>query len=232
MGKLKDQWIRAIEDGREEEFLESVGASSNAQDKPETASEIIGGVIEGNEMIVKPSAREIMNTSQTLAGLAAKAVEITRMLLECGGELSPELEEELDVNQQLLAKKTDGYNFIIEEMEAQASIWRRRKDACAKQQRKFESEIERLRKRIKDALNTMGKKEIQGDYYRFQIRKCRPKLMIEDEDLLPAEFKMIVQTQAVDTDKLLSALLAGFEVPGARLQEDGALYSLEVTERE
>ena len=182
-------------------------------------------------MKVKPSLNEIIQIPNTLAQLALDAAELSRLLLEAQGELSPELEARLAVTDSALLQKVDGYNFIIEEFEAHASIWKRRKDACAAQQKKFEGQAERLKSRIKEALKIMGRKEVTGTYYKFQLRTSAPRLVIDDESKIPATCKMIVQTTVVDKEKVKKALADGIEVPGAHIEENGSLYALENAEK-
>jgi hypothetical protein len=178
----------------------------------------------------KASPKEISKVPNTLAMLAVEAAEIARLLTESMGELSPEIEKRLEVNEQALISKADGYNFIIEQLEANAAMWKRRKDACAAQQKKFEGQIERLKDRIKEAMRTMDRTEVSGQFYKFQLRKSAAKLVIENEAALPADCKMVVQTTVVDKERVKAALVDGFDVPGARLEENGSLYILETGE--
>jgi hypothetical protein len=180
----------------------------------------------------KTGATEVVAVQNSLVALAVEAAEIGRLLMEAGGELTPELETRLDVNTQLLPAKVDAYNYIIDELESQAELWKRRKDASAAIQKRFDSQAERLRNRIKFAMKEMGTTEIAGRQYKFQLRKSAPKLVIDNEAAIPAEFKMIVQTTITDTDRIKSALVDGFEVPGAKLEENGSLYPMQNTVKE
>ena len=177
--------------------------------------------------MAKANLKEVSAIPNTLAVLASEAADISRMLMESSGELSPELETRLSINEQSLLAKADNYNFIIEEMEAQSALWKRRKDACAAQQKKFETQIDRLKGRIKEAMKIMNRTEVSGSLYKFQIRKSQPKLVIVDETKIPNDCKMIVQTTVVDKEKVKSALVAGLDVPGATIEESGSLYVLE-----
>lgn len=178
---------------------------------------------------VRPSLNEIAATSQTLVALAVEAAEISKLLQESGGELSPELEARLEVNREKLPSKVDSYNYIIERLEADAALWKRRKEACAAQEKKYQGQVDRLWDRIKLAMKELGTKELQGTYYRFQLKKSAPKLIIDSEAAIPAECKMIVQTTVIDKEKIKAMLVDGFEVPGARLEENGSLVAYEST---
>lgn len=177
--------------------------------------------------MAKPSLKEVAQTPNSLAHLAAEATEISRMLMESNGELTPELESRLMINEQALLTKADGYIYIIEELESQSALWKRRKDACAALQKRFETQVERLKSRIKEAMRLMGKTEVTGSLYKFQLRKSQPRLVIIHDDEIPADCKMIVQTTVVDKEKVKSALISGLDVPGATLEESGSLFITE-----
>ena len=94
-------------------------------------------------------------------------------------------------------------------------------------QRQFESKIELLKERIKFAMKELGAKEVAGNLYKFQLRNSTARMVIDDEDQIPANFKMVVQTTAIDREKLKMVLTEGFEVQGAHLEESQALYVLD-----
>ncbi len=206
MSVLADLHMESIEDGTEADFLEVV------------------------QMAVRPSLKEITSTQTTLVGLASEAGMISKMLLECGGELTPELEAKLEVNAKLLCEKADGYNYIIEELEAQEAIWKRRKDACAAIEKRFKTQTERLWERIRIAMREMGKNVIAGNLHKFCLEKGVDSLVIDDEKAIPNEFKIVVQTTAVDKEKLKASLKEGFEIPGAHLENKGRLIVRENSE--
>lgn len=177
-------------------------------------------------MKAKPGLLEHSTTNKNLIALAAEAAEISRLIQEAEGELSPEIEAKLDVNASLLQQKADNYNFIIEHLEAQAALWKRRKDACAAQEKKFSRQVDQLWDRIKLAMKELGTTEISGKLYRYKLRKSQPRLEI-DEAQVPPEFKMIIQTTVVDKEKIKQGLQAGFEIPGCKLVESGTLVVTE-----
>lgn len=175
----------------------------------------------------KSQAVAVEATKGTLVALASEAVELSRLLMESGGELTPELEKRLEVVAQALPAKVDSYKYVIDEFEAQAALWKRRKDAAAAIQKRFEAQVDSLNERIKFAMKELGTKEVAGNLYKFQLRNSTPRMVIDDENAIPAQFKMIVQTTAIDKDKLKMVLTEGFEVPGAKLEESQALYTLD-----
>lgn len=146
--------------------------------------------------------------------------------MESGGEITPELEARLDISAEKLPQKVDNYNFIIQELEGQAQVWKMRKDASNAIQKQFEGHVERVKDRIREAMRAMNASELAGNLYKFQLRKSQPKLVIDDENKIPDEFKMVVQTTVLDKERVKAALVDGFDVPGAHVESNGSLYPM------
>lgn len=181
---------------------------------------------------VKPTVQEIIQLPTTLVELTAEAARITDMVMRAGGELTPELESLLDVTVQALMAKVDGYVFIEEQLDAQAVLWKRRAQACAAVQKRFEAAYERLHDRIKYVMIENDKKELPGNLYCYKLANRPPKLVIEDERKLPPELKVVVQTTAPDKDRIKTMLADGFHVVGCRLEPVYALSTRENAEND
>lgn len=181
---------------------------------------------------VKPSVQEIMNTKQNLISLADEAMVIEREILAAGGELTPELERRFEFNLQQLSQKVDGYVFVEERLDAVAALWKRREEATRAVRKGYETAIERIRDRVKLVMTETQKTELAGKLHRYKLSTRAPKLVIEDESLIPTEMKMIIQTTTVDKQKVHSMLADGFEVPGARLEPVIALLIQENKEED
>ena len=166
---------------------------------------------------------EKLQPATTLTALVTEAMMIARQLMESGGELTPELEAALDVNQESLMRKVDGFVAIEDQFQAQEYYWKRKRDACDVIYKSFSGQIDRLRERVKFVMNEMGVTELKGDEHRYKLGKSVGRLIIEDEAKVPAEFKMIVQLTQVDKERVKAMLKDGFEVPGAKLLEEGRL---------
>lgn len=175
-------------------------------------------------MIAKNNQKVVLHSSgQNLMALAAEAMLLAKMLTEASGEVTPEIEKELEVNAELLARKVDNYIFIEKQFEMCADFWKEKRDTCAAMAQSFTKQIERLRDRVKYVMNEMNIKEIEGKEYRYKLGKSQGKLIIHDENLIPPDFKMVVQATVIDKEKIKAMLKDGFSVPGAKLEESGTL---------
>lgn len=169
-------------------------------------------------MKVKPSLKEHVEATQSLIELASEAQVICKLILESGGELSPELEQKLDVNTTALLAKVDSYVFIEEHLEANAALWKRKADACKSIHDRYVKAQDRLRDRIKIGMQVLERDELKGKNYRYKLSKLKPKLVISDPVKLPIECKMVVSETVPDKEKIKSLLEDGIEVPGASLE--------------
>lgn len=181
-------------------------------------------------MSKKPDQAVVAVTQSSLLAIAQEANEITRLIIQSGGELSPELEARLDLNGAKLMAKVDAYVAIEDELAAQEALWKARAQAVAEMAKRFGSNRERLRERVKLAMAQLGTTEVQGEFHRYKLSVLKPKLVIVDEAALPKEFQIIITTHAPDKERILAALNEGFEVPGARLEPVTRLATYEAKE--
>lgn len=164
---------------------------------------------------------------KTLDQIVGEALSITQEIIAAGGELTPELEQKLEFNQLELARKVDGYAFFDERFQAEEAYWSKKAESYKKIAKSFDTLRDRLRGRIKQIMVESGEKEIKGYDARFVLSKSKPKLVIESEASLPAQYKMQVTTTQPDKEQIKKTLEEGWEVEGARLEE---VYTLRVYE--
>jgi hypothetical protein len=168
----------------------------------------------------------------TLHELVQEALSISQALIDSRGEFTADIEKRFDINRELLKNKTDSYYIVDERLEAEALFWKRKADVFRNISKGFEKAQERLRGNIKRVMQEMGAKEISGSDYRFKLSNRAPKLVVVDEAKVPAEMKMIIQTTAIDKEKILAALKDGYEVPGCKLEPVDALLPQENSKKD
>ena len=160
--------------------------------------------------------------SKSLIEITADYNRLMLLLMEAGGEITPEVETELAVNQEQLAVKADRYDFIIAKLETEEAHWKAQADRYAKVARACAGARERLRGAIKATMQQMGVEEIAGESASFKLTKSAPKLILV-ESQLPREYVVETVVREPNKDKIKGALKEGVEVPGARLEPVVAL---------
>jgi hypothetical protein len=144
-------------------------------------------------------------------------LELANQLIESGGEVSPELELQLTINQEQLEQKARGYGFVVKQMESDVLI--------------IDAEIKRLGELKKARLKTMQKLEttVSNAMQLYQINKLETPTLkisfrksesveIDNEADIPAQFLKEKITYTIDKVAIKEAIKKGEVVIGARLQ--------------
>lgn len=156
---------------------------------------------------------------KSLAIIANEASALETALLESGGEITPEIEKLLQVNQDELSQKVDGYSVVLERLKKAKEFYEDRAEMFQKAAVTMESTAKRLKENIKFAMKTMGVTVLSGDDVRFQLNKAAPVLKIdaEKEDELKRLYPKVTTTTEIDKEKLKADLAIG-PVEGAELE--------------
>jgi hypothetical protein len=144
--------------------------------------------------------------------------ELDQALSNSGGELTPELEQMLELSETLKSDKIDQYDYVIKRLEAEAQFLKDRAAEFAQAAKARLNAVEAIRERIKYLMITHQKLELQGQYVRMQVSQSVPSLVIEDESQIPPEFIKIITIQKVDNAAVKEALQNGVPVEGAKLK--------------
>lgn len=151
---------------------------------------------------------------KTLFNITDEQLRIFEQLEENGGELTPEIEEALAINEQNFMIKAEGYIEAIAKYKAAADIAAER-IATFTRIKKTANNIEaRLKERIMWAMQIMGRDRVEVGARKLSIRNTQA-VSITDASQIPNEF-IKVET-SVDKMKIKEALKGGTEVTGAEL---------------
>lgn len=124
-----------------------------------------------------------MKDSRTLFQLTADMAAIEDLLIENGGELTPEVEAMLTPTQEALAVKADGYNMLLRKLKAEettcdteAKYWAGKKKVAANAQK-------RIREHINDVMVLGGFTKIEGERCKISRRETQA-LEVNEEVVL------------------------------------------------
>lgn len=150
----------------------------------------------------------------TIYSISAEQLRINEMLEESGGELTPEIEEALLINESNFLVKAEGYIETIAKYKAMA-------EACAeriKQLQAYKKTCENIEKRLKESLmygmEIMERDKVEIGLHRISFRNSTA-VNITNEAHIPNEY-IVVETK-VDKRKLGEALKGGATIDGAEL---------------
>ena len=104
---------------------------------------------------------------KTLYEITNNSRDIVVKLMENGGELTPELVEELKNIEVVLSHKIDAYQEVIRRAEHEAYYWKQREDEAKSVRKSCENIVDKLKSYIKHGMITLQRQELVGQYARF-----------------------------------------------------------------
>lgn len=150
----------------------------------------------------------------TLYTITSEQLRINELLEESGGELTPEIEEALILNEENFLTKSEGYIESIARYKALAEA----ADVRIKEMQRIKKTAENIEKRLKERLQhamvVMGHDKVDVGLRKLSLRSSTA-VSITNEDAIPAEY-IIVETK-VDKMKIKEALKNGVVIDGAEL---------------
>lgn len=163
-----------------------------------------------------------MNKSLFL--LSQESQDLKSKIIESGGEITPEIDALLVVNEKELSAKVDSYKFIIDDFEAFTAMLKAREESLYQVRKSMENSIDRLKKNIKDAMLSMDTQEIKGMEYSFKLSDSKPSVVVENEALIPDQYKIFpVAVAKIDKESILRDYKSGNLVEGASVVPNKSL---------
>ena len=117
--------------------------------------------------------------------------------------------------------KADNYAVIIADLNAQEAKLKTEIDRLTKRRQTLINNADRMKQSLQQAMETVGKEKMKTDYYSYTIQKNPPKLVLDDEEIVPEDY--FVTKRELDKALLKDALKAGQEVRGAHLEQTESL---------
>lgn len=142
--------------------------------------------------------------------------EILRMISENGGELSPELESQLDSINPDLPKKIDCYNFVIEDLESSAELFKSRANQMAQMASSLSRASDRIKSSLKQIMIARGLTDLEGEVIRFKLSETKKRLVINGTP--PAQFMMTITEVVPDKEMIKQSLELGESIEGCSLE--------------
>lgn len=148
--------------------------------------------------------------------------KILEQVVENEGELTPEIEKELQTTEQNLSKKVDNYVEFLNRTHSEIEYWKNKKQEMDEIKKALEALKKRLENNAFYYIKKNGVNDLIGNMYKFKLQKSTPRLIIDDVNKLPWNYKSEIVDIEIDKDKLKRDLQNGYEIEGAHLE--GGLY--------
>ena len=158
----------------------------------------------------------------TLYGITAELNGILAQLEELGGEITPEIEQALAINEEQFAAKAEDYGHAILNLKGMAAAAKAEKERLAGLQKFYENAQKRLTDALSTAMQVFGHDKVENATMRLSLRHTTAT-EVDDLDRLPAEFKTTKVEVVADKTAIKKAIQSGEAVPGAHLVENVSL---------
>lgn len=156
----------------------------------------------------------------TLYHITSEQLRINELLEESGGELTPEIEEALVLNEHNFVTKSEGYIQTIAKYQALVDAADNIIKEAQRKKRVFDNISKRLKERLQAAMIIMGRDKVEVGIHTLSLRNS-VAVNITEESKIPNEF-IKVET-SVDKMKVKEALKRGELIPGAELQTNQSI---------
>jgi len=135
------------------------------------------------------------------------------------GELSPELENRLMINQDQLEAKGKGYGYIIKDIEAEIDAIDMEIKRLSAMKKSRSNAVDKLKTSLSDAMQLFDITELKTPTLKINFRKSE-SVEIENIALLDRDFIKVVTTETADKIAIKEAIKNGVEVTGAVLKQN------------
>lgn len=151
------------------------------------------------------------------------ADKIEQMLIESGGEITPEIELEMAINPKTISDLVDSKHLTLDRLEKSIELYEKKADQFSALASSLKNVKKFIETSIKQFMLENDKQVLAGNDFQFKTVRSKPSVEISDELFLPDEYKKEKVTVTPDKEKILKDLLIGIPIQGCILKES---YSL------
>lgn len=162
-------------------------------------------------------------SAKSLLQITSEVNQLEQMLIEGGGEITETIESMLAIRDISLPEKVDSYSFVLQRLESNAQFYKERAAMFQNAAKTIENAQKSLKDRLKIAMHELQVTELAGNEVKYKLTASKPKLVIEDVEMIPLKYKREVISTEIDKEKIEQDLRENIEVIGAKLEPVFAL---------
>lgn len=162
------------------------------------------------------------NLNLSFYPVTKELTDIFIALEDNGGEVTPEIEQALAINEENFAAKSVDFGNAILNFKAMAAAAKAEKERLAAIQKRYENAYNRLDKALTAAMDATGHDKVETPTMRLSLRHTTAT-EVDDLDAIPIEYKTTKVEVVADKTAIKKAIQSGEAVPGAHLVENVSL---------
>ena len=156
----------------------------------------------------------------SLFQINSELVEITNLLIEKGGELTPEIESRLQIAESELKSKSVDYYHVIKELESTTIMIDAEIKRLQDLKKSRVNTIEKLENALLYSMNLHGIEKIETDTLKISTRKSK-SVEVVDIDKLPFNC-LKIEKKAIKSE-IKKMLEEGAKIQGAKIVENTSI---------
>ena len=146
--------------------------------------------------------------------------DLISVLVENGGELTPEIEQALQINQKDLYRKSESYAYAIKELDGEIDIIKSEIERLQALISKRDKSICRMKETVLKAMELYEINKIETPMIKISIRESEAVEII-NENQINQIFKKVTTT--ILKSAIKEAIKSGFNVAGAIIKKNKSL---------
>lgn len=155
--------------------------------------------------------------------ISTQYIDILNELESNGGEITPEIENQLAITEQELEVKAKSYVGVIKTIDASNKAIDEEIKRLQAIKKTRVNLISNLKNRLSNALKTFNIDKIQDDLFTLSFRKSE-SVVIEDIQQLPDTCK-VIKVEHISKTEIKKMIKGGADIPGADLVTN---YNLQI----
>jgi hypothetical protein len=125
--------------------------------------------------------------------------------------------EVLETLSDAIDNKVESCAKVVKNLQADMAVLKAEEERLSIRRRSVENNIDRLKTYMQESMTAAEKQKIKTALFTVYIVAGRDKVEVDDEALVPVEYRKEPTPPPIDRKAILEALQAGKKVPGARL---------------
>ncbi len=139
------------------------------------------------------------------------------------GEILPQSLDRLDEVTKSVEEKSIAVASYIKNLDAERKAIEDAKKSMADREKFLERRVEWLTNYLQSNMERCGISEIKSPYFGIKLKKCPISVDIQDENIIPKDYKKVKEITTLDKLKIKDELLSGVLIPGAALKQNNRL---------
>ncbi len=157
-------------------------------------------------------------------------MNIYQLTTDFDNYMNAETDEEIamalaEITAGQIEKKAESFCKFLANVESDIEAYKAEEKRLSTNRKSLENKVARSKEFLKSALLAGNIDKLTAGVFKISVAKTAGSLVIENPDLVPNQYKDIVQTVVCRNADIKADLAAGIEVPGAFIQSG---YSLRI----